>query len=708
MDLNRPLPSLPHPSDFDLTGGDDYHRQRHYTPPSRPRDIFDYADDDFVPAPPPSAMAKFGRRLARRIERSCCLCATYFPLAFVYSLTIWALYVVVNLAMTPTDAANASWVGPWCAVVAAVLEVLLLWSYTTAVFSSPGSTTNDQGYSTIPANLSGSGSGASSLTVKSNGEMRFCKKCQARKPDRAHHCSSCRRCVLKMDHHCPWLANCIGLRNGKAFLLFLVYATIFSIFSFVVCGAWVWTEIVNEATYTTVDESFMPVQYIMLCVIGGIIGLVVGLFTGWHLFLACSGQTTIECMEKTRYSSPLRSTMTFTAAATVAEAINDSLGTNKKAKPVHDEERALFDGIEGAHDDGDDDDDVPLGGRLGPNSNGSYGNGNGSGNGSGNGASYNHNSGSGAASTMGRRLTYNDLERYRAQKRHDEYMDEQDSQKLPHAFDLGLRRNLRHMFGTNIWLWPFPILTTTGDGWTWEPSPKWLAARNRIKQERDAQLARERAAGWGAVGDELQDANSPPPPIIVTTATPPRPRPQSSFSQQNQQNQQPSRTQPNRYHRPGASSGPAASSKADRILGRTPGQYTDVHGQGQGQRGQQPLNGNNVSLQRLNAAGRTVPNDDDLFVDDEEEEEEDDDEQTKPPAENDKEQRSRAASPSPLRARWMPDPTSGLLRKASSSSIRSPAQTSSPVHSPTAESPSARRAQPAESVVSDADDGSVD
>ena len=691
MDLNRPLPALPHPSDFDVTDGDDYHRQNHYTPPSRPRDIFDYADDEFVPAPPPSAMARFGRRLARRLERSCCLCATYFPLAFVYSLTIWALYVVVRLSMTPTDAANASWVGPWYAVVAVVLEVLLLWSYTTAVVSSPGSTTNDQGYSTIPASLSGGGGGnsssTSSLTVKSNGEMRFCKKCQARKPDRAHHCSSCRRCVLKMDHHCPWLANCIGLRNGKAFLLFLMYTTVFSIFCFVVCGAWVWTEIVNEATYTTADESFMPVQYIMLCVIGGIIGLVVGLFTGWHLFLACSGQTTIECMEKTRYSSPLRSTMTFTAAATVAEAINGSLGTGKKARPVHDEERALFDGIEGAHDDGDDDDDdVPLGGRLGPNSNGSYGHGHG------NGASYNHN-GSGAARTMGRRMTYNDLERYRAQKRHEEYMDEQDSQKLPHAFDLGLRRNIRHMFGPNIWLWPFPIPTTTGDGWTWEPSPKWLAARNRIKQERDAQLARERAAGWGAVGDELQDAGSAAPPIVVTTAMPSRPRPQSTLSQQ--QNQQPSR-----YHRPGAAPGaapgpgPAASSKADRILGRTPGQYADVHGQGQ--RGQQPLNGNNVSLQRLSAAGRTMPNDDDLFVDEE------DDEQSKP-AEEKKQHRPT----SPLRARWMPDPTSGLLRKSSPSSIRSPVQASSPVHA-SAESPSMRRAQPAESVVSDADDGSVD
>jgi hypothetical protein len=41
-------------------------------------------------------------------------------------------------------------------------------------------------------------------------QPRFCKKCVLPKPDRAHHCSLCQRCVLKMDHHCPWINNCVS------------------------------------------------------------------------------------------------------------------------------------------------------------------------------------------------------------------------------------------------------------------------------------------------------------------------------------------------------------------------------------------------------------------------------------------------------------------------------------------------------------------
>ncbi|XP_055903075.1 palmitoyltransferase ZDHHC16 [Eupeodes corollae] len=60
--------------------------------------------------------------------------------------------------------------------------------------------------------------------------VSMCKKCIAPKPPRAHHCSVCRKCVLKMDHHCPWLNNCVGYANHRYFFLYMVYTTIGCLF----------------------------------------------------------------------------------------------------------------------------------------------------------------------------------------------------------------------------------------------------------------------------------------------------------------------------------------------------------------------------------------------------------------------------------------------------------------------------------------------
>jgi hypothetical protein len=58
---------------------------------------------------------------------------------------------------------------------------------------------------------------------KSNGNPRFCRKCSPGgfKPPRTHHCRVCGRCVLRMCHHCPWTANCVGHMNYKSYFLFL-------------------------------------------------------------------------------------------------------------------------------------------------------------------------------------------------------------------------------------------------------------------------------------------------------------------------------------------------------------------------------------------------------------------------------------------------------------------------------------------------------
>lgn len=55
-------------------------------------------------------------------------------------------------------------------------------------------------------------------------KLQFCAVCKGYKAPRAHHCRKCGRCIMKLDHHCPWINSCVGHENHCHFVFFLVSA----------------------------------------------------------------------------------------------------------------------------------------------------------------------------------------------------------------------------------------------------------------------------------------------------------------------------------------------------------------------------------------------------------------------------------------------------------------------------------------------------
>ncbi|CAD0114877.1 unnamed protein product, partial [Aureobasidium uvarum] len=62
-----------------------------------------------------------------------------------------------------------------------------------------------------------------------SGQPLWCQRCKHWKPNRAHHSRMLDRCLLKFDHYCPWVGGYTTATNFKTFLLFSVYAAMFSL-----------------------------------------------------------------------------------------------------------------------------------------------------------------------------------------------------------------------------------------------------------------------------------------------------------------------------------------------------------------------------------------------------------------------------------------------------------------------------------------------
>lgn len=133
---------------------------------------------------------------------------------------------------------------------------------------------------------------------------RTCHKCNHFKPIRAHHCSICKRCIVKMDHHCPWIASCVGVGNMKFFILFVVYIFSTSAYCLLMLAARFLT--CMSPTATCDPDPALMMGFIALVATGCLFGL----FTGCLLFdqigNILSNTTNIDRMKGLDHTDPLR------------------------------------------------------------------------------------------------------------------------------------------------------------------------------------------------------------------------------------------------------------------------------------------------------------------------------------------------------------------------------------------------------------------
>ncbi|KAK2961329.1 putative Palmitoyltransferase swf1 [Blattamonas nauphoetae] len=142
-------------------------------------------------------------------------------------------------------------------------------------------------------------------------QAKICPVCQLPRPPRSKHCSTCGRCVSKMDHHCPWFNRCIGEYNFRWFITFLFFNSL-------ACVDISWTSFdVLKETWRKMDvygktvklggESVHVTRTIMISLLvqnkmgasvlflyAALIGLVVIVFLVMQLWTAFTNKTTNE------------------------------------------------------------------------------------------------------------------------------------------------------------------------------------------------------------------------------------------------------------------------------------------------------------------------------------------------------------------------------------------------------------------------------
>jgi hypothetical protein len=175
---------------------------------------------------------QFFTRFAHRYTRPLFLLLFYaaigllFQLWFGSYLQLWVHMLHIDMYSIPS-------------FVLSFFTVYLLWmtvmNYTITLVTTPLPLPSAQISSTFSRELkpkSGTNTTADSNPDKDSYlPERVCHHCLIIKTPRTHHCHVCRRCIIAMDHHCPFTACCIGSHNYRSFLFWLTFLSMGLVYS---------------------------------------------------------------------------------------------------------------------------------------------------------------------------------------------------------------------------------------------------------------------------------------------------------------------------------------------------------------------------------------------------------------------------------------------------------------------------------------------
>ncbi len=184
-------------------------------------------------------------------------------LVMTYAAVAYADYVVVRWVVLQTMGGSL-W-GALHVLLFNVVVFLLLMAHARAVFSDPGVVPLPQ-HRVDFSDAHSKGADPSDSSPPEE-DWTICTRCEMYRPPRAHHCRICQRCVRKMDHHCPWINNCVGEWNQKYFIQFLLYVGVLSAYSVaLVAASWYFPcpECPKDVHVSSVFSQSLTLIYIRL------------------------------------------------------------------------------------------------------------------------------------------------------------------------------------------------------------------------------------------------------------------------------------------------------------------------------------------------------------------------------------------------------------------------------------------------------------